>query len=109
MALEISPRSQLDDMVIGEEYAFGLDLGKELGAKTVDSYTYKIYDSTGAEATLVFGGGSSISDMGVITFGLKAVSAGTYTLKFIVTCNDLLPDGLTPYEFYITMTVNITV
>ena len=47
------------------------------------------------------------SASGVITFGIKAVSAGKYTLIFIVTCNELLPDGSTPYEFYVTMTIDI--
>lgn len=107
MALGIDPRKELDSMVAGEEYAYELDLNKELGTKTVASHTYKIYDSSDVEVTDTFGGGSLISS-GVITFGVKAVSAGKYTLIFIVTCNDLLPDGVTPYEFYVTMTVAIS-
>ena len=82
--LRISPRSEIDSMVTGEEYAFELDVTKELGTKTVAAYTYKLYNSSGTEVTSTFGGGSSISS-GVITFGVKAVSAGKYTLKFIVT------------------------
>lgn len=107
MALSISPRSELDSMVAGEEYAYELDLNKELGTKTVASHTYKIYDSSDTEVTDTFGGGSLIS-FGVITFGVKAVLVGKYTLKFIVTCDDLLPDGTTPYEFYVIMTVTIS-
>lgn len=107
MALEISPRSELDAMTLGEEYAYELDITKELGTKTVNTYTYKIYDSSGDEVTSTFGGGSSISS-GIITFGIKAISTGTYTLQFIVTCNDLLPDSVTPYEFYVIMTVTIS-
>ena len=107
MALEISPRKELDAMVAGEEYAYEVDLNKELGTKTVSSHTYKIYDNSGVEVTNTFGGGSSISS-GIITFGVKAVSVGKYTLQFIVTCNELLPDGITPYEFYVTMTVAIS-
>ena len=106
MALKISPRSKLD-MTLGEEYAYGLVLTEELDTKTVASYTYKIYDSSGEEVTDTFGGGSSISS-GVITFGIKTVAAGKYTIIFIVTCNEVLPDGVTPYEFYVTMTVTIT-
>ena len=106
MALKISPRSKLD-MTLGEEYAYGLVLTEELDTKTVASYTYKIYDSSGEEITDTFGGGSSISS-GVITFGVKAVATGKYTLIFIITCNEVLPDGVTPYEFYVTMTITIT-
>jgi hypothetical protein len=106
MALEISPRKELDGMVVGEEYAYELDVTKELGTKTVDTYTYKIYDSSDVEVTTTFGGGSSISS-GVITFGIKAASTGKYTLIFIVTCDDLLPDNTTAYEFYCTLTVEV--
>lgn len=106
MALKIDPQPKLDNMAVGEEYAYELDITKELGTKTVVSYTYKIYNSSDVEITSTFGGGSSIAS-GVITFGIKAVSAGKYTLIFIVTCNELLPDGSTPYEFYVTMTVDI--
>ena len=106
MALGISPRKELDSMMAGEEYAYELDLNKELDTKTVASHTYKIYDSSSVEVTDTFGGGSSISS-GVITFGVKAVSTGKYTLIFIVTCNELLPDDITPYEFYVTLTVTI--
>ena len=106
MALKVNPRPELDEMIAGEEYAFELDVTPELGAKTVASYTYKIYNSSDVEVTSTFGGGSSISS-GVLTFGIKAISTGKYTLKFIVTCDDLLPDGTTPYEFYVTLTVEI--
>ena len=104
--LRISPRSEIDSMVTGEEYAFELDVNKELGTKTVAAYTYKLYNSSGTEVTSTFGGGSSILS-GIITFGVKAVSVGKYTLKFIVTCNEMLPDGTTPYEFYVELTVAV--
>jgi hypothetical protein len=103
MALEISPSRELDDMVTGEEYAYELDITKELGTKTVDAHIYKIYDGSGDEVTDTVGGGSLVSS-GIITFGIKAVSIGQYTLKFIVTCNEVLPDG-TPYEFFIRLTL----
>ena len=104
--LRISPRSEIDSMVTGEEYAFELDVNKELGTKTVAAYTYKLYNSSGTEVTSTFGGGSSILS-GIITFGVKAVSVGKYTLKFIITCNEILPDGTTPYEFYVELTVAV--
>jgi len=105
MALKISPRSKLD-MTLGEDYAYALNLTKELKTKTVASYTYKIYDSSGEEVTDTLGGGSSISE-GYITFGIKAVATGKYTMIFIVTCNETLPDT-TPYEPYVIMTVTIS-
>ena len=107
MALKISPRDSIDDMTLDEDYAFALVFTKELGTKTVASHTYKIYDSAGVDVTATFGGGSSIT-AGVITFGIKAYAVGTYTLKFIVTCNEYLPDGLTKYEPYAEMSVNIS-
>ena len=107
MALKISPRDKIDDMRVGEDYAFELDLTHELDTKTVSSYTYKIYDSNGDEVTDTFGGGSSIAS-GFITFGIKAVSAGKYTLKFVITCNELLPDESTQYEPIVEMNVTIS-
>lgn len=107
MALKISPRPELDAMVVGEEYAYELDVTKELGIKTVNTYTYKIYNSSDVDVTSTFGGGSSILS-GIITFGIKAVSTGQYTLQFIVTCNELLPDDITPYEFYVTLILRVT-
>lgn len=106
MALDVSPRSRLDDLVVGEECSDSLNITRGLKTRTLDSYTYKIYDSSGAEVTDTLGGGSSIAD-NVITFGIKAVSVGKYTLKFIMTCNEMLPDGVTPYEFYTLMTIQI--
>ena len=106
MALAVSPRNRIDDMLAGEEYAYGLDLTGELNTKTVSSFTYKIYDSSNVEVTDTLGGGSSI-ESGVITFGIKAVSVGEYTLQFIVTCIELLPDGMTPYEFYVELTLTV--
>lgn len=107
MALEVSPRAELDDMEVGEDYAFALDLKRELDQKTVQSYTYTIYDSSGSDVTATMGGGSSIAS-GLITFGIKAVAIGKYTLKFVVTCNEFLPDGVTRYEFFIGLTVVVS-
>lgn len=105
MALIVRPNDKID-MVVGEEYAYELDISEELGSKTVDSYTYKIYNSSDEEITSTFGGGSVYLSM-VITFGIKAVSSGRYSSVFIVTCEDLLPDGITPYEFYVTLYIII--
>lgn len=104
--LKVSPRPELDVMALGEEYAYELDVTKELGTKTVASYTCKIYNSSDVEVTSTFGGGSSISS-GFITFGIKATSVGKYKLIFIVTCNEMLPDSVTPYQFYVVLSVSI--
>jgi len=106
MALKISPQASLDNMVKGEEVSFTVDVTNELGSDTVDSHTYKIYDSSKSDVTTNFSGDSSISD-GIITFGIIAYAAGIYTLQFIVTCNEMLPDGTTPKEFYVNLTVTI--
>lgn len=105
--LEISPASKFE-MDIGEEYAYTLALTQELKSKTVASYTYEVYDSAGDEKTSTIGGGSCIDAANIILFGVKAASAGEYILKFVVTCNDLLPDAATRYEFNAEMTVTIS-
>jgi hypothetical protein len=106
MALRISPRNELDSMLVGTKCSQTLDISKKLKTNTVASCSYKIYDSSDNEVTDTFGGGSSILS-NIITFGIKAISAGTYTLQFIITCNEVLPNGNTPREFYITMTMQI--
>lgn len=105
--LEISPTSKFE-MDVGEEYAYTLALTQELKSKTVASFTYKVYDSSDAEVTSTIGGGSSIDAANSILFGVKAAAVGKYTLKFVVTCNDLLPDEATPYELNAQMTVTIS-
>ena len=106
MALKISPRDKLDNMVKGEEASFALDITDELGDNTRSSHTYTIYDSSDVDVTSNFGGGSSYS-AGIITFGVIAHDIGDYTLRFWVTCNETLPDGSTPVEFPVTLTVTI--
>lgn len=104
--LEISPTSEFE-MDADEEYAYTLALTQELKSKTVASYTYKVYDSSDAEVTTTIGGGSSIDATNIILFGVKAAAVGKYTLRFVVTCNELLPDD-TPYELKAEMTVSIS-
>lgn len=106
MALCVYPSSRLENLVVGEECSDSLNITRGLKTRTLDSYTYKIYDSSKVDVTSTLGGGSSIADS-IITFGIIAVAAGTYTLKFIMTCNEMLPDGVTPYEFYVIMTIKI--
>lgn len=106
MALKITPRLNLDNMVKGEEISFTLDVTDELDSNTVASHTFKIYNSSGVDFTSYFSGDSSETD-GVITFGVIAYDVGNYKIKFWVTCNEFLPDGTTPYEFVVVMTMKI--
>lgn len=104
MALRISPRENLDAMVVGEEVAHSISIIKELDGRTVDTCTYKIYDKDDSEVTTNFSGGSTESN-GVITFGIKGYAVGKYKLEFWVTCVEMIPDGTTPYEFTFEMSV----
>ena len=102
MALRVSPRAYLDDMVKGGEAAYRLNLNPELNGNTVAFHTFKIYDSAEEEVSSNFSG-SSIEDSGYITFGVKAHDIGLYIINFWVTCNELIPDSITPYEFPVKM------
>lgn len=106
MALEITPTRILDNMVKGEEISFTLDCTSELGTKTVNSVAYTIWNSSGVDVTSDFTGGLTETS-GVLLFGVKAYDVGEYQLKFIVTCNEALPDAVTPYEFYARLQVEI--
>lgn len=106
MALEITPNKKLDALVLGEEIRYTLDCTAELGDMTTAGHTYTILDSLGADVTIVMGGGSTEA-AGIIAFGIKAAVLGTYALKFIVTCNEALPDLATPYEFYVRLNVTV--
>lgn len=106
MALEITPSKKLEALVLGEEVRYALDCTEELGSMTVAVHTYTILDSLGADVTVAMGGGSLEAD-GIIAFGIKAAVLGTYALRFIVTCNEALPDAVTPYEFYVRLNVTV--
>jgi hypothetical protein len=73
----------LDNMFVGESYAYELNAIEKLEGKSIKSYSYEIYDSCDQKVTLIFGRGSS-EKLGIITFGIKAVYAGEYVLKFII-------------------------
>lgn len=73
----------LDNMFVGESYAYKLDATEKLKGKNIKSYSYEIYDLCGQKVMLIFGRGSS-EKSGVITFGIKAVYAGDYVLEFII-------------------------
>lgn len=90
----------------GEEVQIDVDVTDELGTNTISAITYTIYNSDDdADATL--NGGVSHDGAGVISFGVKACTVGKFKLEFIVTCDELLPDGVTPYEFIFYMWVKV--
>lgn len=106
MKAQISPTEQLYDMADGEMHSFELALAQRLKTKTVASYTYKICNSAGTDVTPIFGGGSSIL-IDVITFGIKPSVSGSYELQFVITCNELLPDNVTPYKFFVNLDLTV--
>ena len=74
---------KLDNMFVGESYAYALDAIEKLKGKSIKSYSYEIYDSCGQNVTLIFGCGSS-EKSGIITFGITAIYTGEYILEFII-------------------------
>ena len=106
MALQITPSKKLDPLVLGEEIMYTLDCRAELGTNTVFVVAYTVWDASGDDVTVAMSGGSSEAG-GLINFGVKAAVLGTYALKFIVTCNEVLPDATTPYEFFARLNVTV--
>ena len=106
MSLKISPNSKLSDMILGEDVTWSLTLTQELRTNTIASHTFKIYNSSEDDVTSTLGGGS-LESSGVITYGIKAIAIGIYTIKFWIICNELLPDGITPKKFLVTLTSTI--
>lgn len=106
MTLEIIPSDNLKDMVLGEESSYAVNINEELGSNTVNLISYDIINNIGDSVLSVFGGGH-IHENGIISFGVKGASIGTYMIRFIITCNEFLPDGVTPEEFYVLLYVDI--
>lgn len=106
MTLEIIPSDKLKDMVLGEESSYTVNINKELGSNTVDSISYDILNEGGVSVLPTFGGGYR-NDDGIISFGVKGAVIGTYMIRFVVTCNEFLPDGITPEEFYVLLYVDV--
>ena len=106
MPLRITPGS-LIEIEVGEEEIFTLGMVDHLDGDTVASHTMTITDSDEVDVTSNFTGDSSESN-GVLTFGVKGYATGTYTITFWVTCNETLPDGVTPREFKAAMTMKVT-
>lgn len=106
MALKITPDKRLDNVVLGEEVMYSLDCTAELNGNIIDFHTYNILDDEDTDVTASMSGGSAEA-AGIINFGLKCSALGMYKLKFVVTCVELLPDSVTPYEFYVRLNVTV--
>lgn len=94
---------ELDNMFVGESYAYELKAVEELKGKDIKSYSYEIYDSCDQKVTLIFGRGSS-EKLGIITFGIKAVYTGEYVLKFII-----MPIGQIAKTLPLTQTLKLKI
>lgn len=77
---------------VGETVAYNLDCTKELGTNTISTVDLTVTDIDGTDVTATYGGGTTNAD-GVIVFGVKGIAAGTYTVEFVVTCVEILPDN----------------
>lgn len=105
--LRIKPKSTLENISLTDDQVnYSVDMVKHLNGDTVASHTYVVCDSTDVDVTVNFGGDSSES-AGVLTLGLIAFAVGVYTLRCVVTCNEMLPDGTTPRTFLFELTVTI--
>ena len=97
---ELTPRAvfsiSLDEIAVRT-----IDLDNLLGDNTVASHTMKVYDSDGTDVTSTIGEESDESS-GTLTFGVNGATAGTYTIVFIITC-----DQETPSETAITFPVEV--
>lgn len=106
--LRIKPKSTLENLSLtDDQVVYSVDMVDHLNGDTVASHTYKVYDSEDVDVTANFGGDSSESS-GVLTLGLIAYATGTYTLRVVITCVELLPDGSTPrtYPFELVVTID---
>lgn len=89
-----------------EEVQIDIDVTAELGSNTISAIEYNIFDADDISVNDTFNGGVS-HDAGIISFGIIAAAVGKYKFEFIVTCNEMLPDATTPYEFIFYMWVRV--
>lgn len=104
--LTIKPSSTLPVMEKEEEINYTIDVSNELNGMTIASVGFSILDSDGTSVDSDYNGGVFWHD-GIISFGIKAFDVGKLKMEFIVTCEEVLPDSSTPYEFIFYMYVKI--
>lgn len=102
--LNIKPsRTITPALELEEEVQYAIDVTDELKTNTIAAIDYNITNSYDESVDSNFNGGVSHNGAGIISFGILANAVGKYKLEFIVTCDELLPDGITPYEFIFYM------
>lgn len=104
--LKIKPSATLETLEKGEEIQYTIDVSSELNGMIIVSVVFSIFDADGLAADADYNGGVSY-DGGKISFGIKAFDVGKLKMEFIVTCDEILPDAVTPYEFIFYMYVKI--
>lgn len=92
-------------VLVGEEVSYNLNCTYELGTNTINTVSMTITDSDDSDVTSTYGGGTSNAD-GIVTFGVKGVAAGTYSVSIVVTCVETLPDG-TAEQFNAVITLKV--
>lgn len=106
--LDIKPSKTITPALeLGEEVQIDVDVTDELGTNTISSIAYSIFDSDDVNVSSDFSGGVSHDGAGIISFGIIAYAVGKYKFEFIVTCNELLPDATTAYEFIFYMWMKV--
>jgi hypothetical protein len=90
----------------GSQVDFELDMVDHLDGDSVATATMLILDGDDEDVTSNFGGGCTESG-GVVSFGIIGYATGWYTIKFTVTCNEVLPDGTTQRKFFAVMKVQV--
>lgn len=90
-------------ILTGEEISYNLDCTNELDSNTINTEVMTITDADGTDVTSTYGGGTSDTS-GIVTFGVKGIMAGVYTISIVVTCVETLPDG-TPEQFNAIITM----
>lgn len=104
--LTVKPCSTIK-MEKDEEIQYTIDVTDELGSNTIAALDFNITDSDMLPVDSDFNGGITHDGAGIISFGVKAFDEGKYKLEFIVTCNETLPNGSTPYEFIFYMWIKV--
>ena len=102
--LKIKPSRTITPAIeLGEEVQYAIDVTDELKTNTIAVIDYNVFNSHDIAVDDTINGGVSHNGAGIISFGIIAAAIGKYKLEFIVTCDELLPDGITPYEFIFYM------
>ena len=104
--LTITPSPTLKTLEKGEEIKYTVEVSSELKTMGITSVNFSIFDADGLAVDADYNGGVSFLSS-VISFGVLAYEVNKLKLEFIVTCDSMLPDTVTPYEFIFYLYVKI--